>query len=735
MPEEKKKSVKSQSEAEGSSRSGGGHIFALLIGINNYQHINDLGGCIIDLDRIEGFLKQRFGVTLDATPRIVEIDSGGDAPSIVVSQYIIPHIAGTDTPYTSLQICRLEDQQATYDRIINAGFRKFLQGAGVSDKVLFHFSGHGTQAPTAEAFVDMEDGEDQCLICWDCFMNEETGEIFNLLADKELAVLLHEVANGAGGTPHITVTLDCCHSGGATREGRPDEKLPEGAKTRFEDVPGNAQHRPLTSYLGGYYVTEDGKLPQVPASPHVVMTACDRSQLAGERGGGFFTAGLIEALESVDGKISYADLAIRTRAAIRRKSADQTPQFDVLGGTKAYTRFLEGTPEGTPEAYEIKFQHGGWTISCGAIHGLPATATIQKIATAANQPIVVEITSYEQSGLAKVEATATIEEVGPQYSRISNPEVKMGKMDSMKSYIGRLNYLPANPEFVLITGQEEAVKAFVSSWENWQEGDEQYNKLKAKNIHYVTTADPDKAPTLEVVIEDNQYRIKDHETRKFVDMEYRLDLPNEVLFDIIQIVNWRRLRELENPDPNSKLVVKTKQEDGSMLLHNKVQLDIDFTGKNDVDVQPEISDGPLGKVLTIKATTENSLQEENEHERYFHYEPRITIEGKTDHMYVYLLKLWSWYEISADEEKEKNAVLEGETDRLIFQKNRWGLAEGEEKDTVYFKLIATSKELDYHQLLQEGIFDGRGRPRRGRSNEGFGDWTVVTVKVEVVRES
>lgn len=715
--EEKPNPIQTQSEEEGGMRPGNGDIRVLLVGINDYkdERVKDLGGCISDINRVESFLKNRFGIE----PSTPASNTGSD-PIKEFKTYPIPHDG-----YNQLMICRLEDGQATYANIVQA-FHDFLKPAGVNDRVWFHFSGHGTQSPTAEEFFNLEGGEDQCLVCHDFTVDAETKEIKNLLADKELAVLLNEVASGDGGTPHMVITLDCCHSGGATRDATISD---HNFKSRHTVVDASGL-RLLGSYLNGHYtelVKRGGHL-EAPASAHVVMTACNNLQLAGELGGGFFTAGLIDALESVGGKISYADLQVRTRAAVRKKGRDQTPQFDVLGGAKAYTRFLEGTPEGDPDKYEVKFQNGAWTVACGAIQGM-STQAMQKMATSGNQPILLEVFSFESADKEKPAAIAKILEVGPQYSTIG-PLEEGGELglNARGSYYGMLNYFPAEPSFVKITGTPDAVQAFKDNWAN-------YSKIGAKNIHFATEPDPDKPQDLEVVIGPDSYRIKDRQTGKFADAEYGLATPNEVLIDLIQIVNWRRLRDLENTDPKSNLKVRIDQEDGSFQLKDKITLKIDFEGKGDIVVEPQPED--QGNTLVLKATKTNSISNDHPNERYFHLTPKITIEGKTEPLYFYLFKLWSWYGITADEEKKSEGVAADKTKLLEFQRFRWGIAEEEESDTAYFKLVATSEELDYHQLLQDGVWDGRGRPKLEFKPEasGFKDWAVATLKVTIVRES
>jgi hypothetical protein len=116
--------------------------------------------------------------------------------------------------------------------------------------------------------------------------------------------------------------------------------------------------------------------------------------------GGLFTEALLDSLYSEPGPglINYSELLIRTRAAVRqaafRKDLIQTPQFEVLGGVKANTLFLEGITYGEPDRYEIDHKLGEYIVKLGAIHGLPSTAEIQRLSTAETRPLKLEIFSY-----------------------------------------------------------------------------------------------------------------------------------------------------------------------------------------------------------------------------------------------------------------------------------------------------------------------------------------------------
>ncbi len=152
-------------------------VYALLVGIDAYlPPINPLWGCRNDIAALEQYLRARVGA--------------------------------------ELALRTLYDDEATRDAVI-AGFRDHLAQAAVGDTALFVYAGHGSEEPAPAEVASLEaTGRIQTLMLHDC--GRRVGrKLRRALADKELAVLLSEVAERG---PHIAVILDCCHSGSGTRD-------------------------------------------------------------------------------------------------------------------------------------------------------------------------------------------------------------------------------------------------------------------------------------------------------------------------------------------------------------------------------------------------------------------------------------------------------------------------------------------------------------------------------------
>lgn len=370
-----------------------GRIYALLVGINDYQSpVGKLDGCLNDVDRFHACLKGHAGATLDA--RV------------------------------------LKDAQATRANII-AGFRSHLGQATKDDVAVFHFCGHGARWASNAAFLEFfPDGKDEGLVCVDSRPNGYD------LADKELAVLIGEVA---ARDAHVAVVLDCCHSGSGTR----GVDVFRGLVPRLTDEV--STERPLESYLDGYYARlRDAKQRlSIPAARHIVLSACDRGQLAQESSetkGGVFTGTLVEVLEKSGGAVSYAELFARCRVAVRSRATDQDPQFETYGRFDAGAGFLGRVLDRTAaRRYLAYFDRGAWMVECGAIHGLPT------------DPGTTVTLSLYQDDATTPAGSASVVNIGAQQSDIA---LDFESAESAR-YQAVLTSVPAAPVPMAFAGDDQ----------------------------------------------------------------------------------------------------------------------------------------------------------------------------------------------------------------------------------------------------------------------------------------
>ena len=377
--------------------------YALLVGINDYPaEVGRLAGCLNDVDAFRAWLEA------DVDPACLAVEV-------------------------------LKDSEATRDNIIRL-FRSHLGKAQAGDVALFQYCGHGARWASAAAFREFApDGRDEGLVCID---SRRPGGFD--LADKELAVLIAEVA---ARDPHVAVLLDCCHSGSGTRSADAFRGL---VPRLTHEV---TSERPLESYLDGYYAQQasaqrrDGRVPlHVPTGRHVLLSACERTQLAQESSDrrGVFTSTLLEVLEKSGGNLSYADLFVRCRAAVRRRATNQDPQFEAIGQFDASSGFLGRAVSRTRGRYSAYFDQGGWTVECGAIHGVP---------TAPERPVTLQL--FPEDDPAHVAGTATAVQVGAQRSTLqlafaADPAVR---------YRAEITSMPVPPLLVCFRGDAAAREA------------------------------------------------------------------------------------------------------------------------------------------------------------------------------------------------------------------------------------------------------------------------------------
>lgn len=142
---------------------------ALLIGINNYLSVSRLRGCVRDVESMRELLIGVFGFA--------------------------PDNVGT-----------LEDDQAVKDEI-RQRMAWLFQDVGEGDRVVLHFSGHGSY--TADLDGDEDDGRDELICLYD--MDFDDPDTYFL--DDELRAWSRTKPEGV----RLTVVLDCCHSGTGTR--------------------------------------------------------------------------------------------------------------------------------------------------------------------------------------------------------------------------------------------------------------------------------------------------------------------------------------------------------------------------------------------------------------------------------------------------------------------------------------------------------------------------------------
>ncbi len=328
------------------------NVYALLIGINDYQTVGKLQGCLHDVDTVENYLTQRttFDVALDGQP--------------------------------TGKIKKLTNSAATRTGIVD-GFRTHLGRAKKDDTVLVYYSGHGTQE-VADARWEETDGRLECLVCYDGG-TKKSPEF--LLADKELRFLINELAQKTGA--HIVTIFDCCHSGDNTRNAALVEAAHKDVLQRRTTASGGKAFpaRSWKEFVFGNTISEASVAGQksvdfLPQGAHIQMAACESDQTAVEVAGeGIFTKTLLKTLTDSGGNLSYNTLRSRIRQYMRA-GYEQTPRIYAPDAPEkalnagVFNQRIAPQQTISEAIFTVKKR---WQLNVGAIHGVDEKTAVTLI--------------------------------------------------------------------------------------------------------------------------------------------------------------------------------------------------------------------------------------------------------------------------------------------------------------------------------------------------------------------
>jgi|GEM_PF-4663425 len=317
----------------------GEKIHVLSVGINKYksENIPNLGECVNDTKRLQSILKPMLGIPKE--------------------QYLMLH-----------------NDQATRTGILKA-FRKHFSKLKDGDTAIFYYSGHGSQEPAGQEFIDagleVKYGANETIVCYD-----SRDEGVHNIADKELRWLIHELQFPDGPDKpskniHFVAIFDCCHSGSILRQNS------RRIRTRLDKGPYKA--RPIAAFLEGQYadMQQKGGI-QLPPVNYISLTACSPHQLAIEIGeeGGLFTSAICELLRAGHWGMrwpTYAELLALVRDRVADDSNNrQTPHIEYSGNVNPNSCFLQVGIAGKARYPMLRKGNSKGVLEAGlgAIHGL-----------------------------------------------------------------------------------------------------------------------------------------------------------------------------------------------------------------------------------------------------------------------------------------------------------------------------------------------------------------------------
>lgn len=257
---------------------------ALMVGINAYQYVSPLSGCVNDL--------------IDTKDQV--LDKYGFAE------------ANTTT---------LKDAQATRVNIL-AALEKLVAQSQPGDFLYFHYSGHGAQIPDTNG--DEKDGKDEILCPVDA--RAQGGTISNIIVDDEINTILGKLKPGVG----FFMVSDSCNSGTI------DQGL--NRKARGITLPANVKNNtPLKADLKLMANFEQ----RVGAGKYTIITGCQEDQTSADaringRWSGALTYCLLDTLKKNGPDMTYSAWHRATATELKTRRYSQIPNLLGQGDLKLF---------------------------------------------------------------------------------------------------------------------------------------------------------------------------------------------------------------------------------------------------------------------------------------------------------------------------------------------------------------------------------------------------------------
>lgn len=256
---------------------------ALLVGVNTYPDA-PLAGCVNDVIDMAQYLTEEHG-------------------------------------FKPVSIRLLTDKRATTAAILSR-LAWLVRGARSGDRLVFHFSGHGTQV--ADRNGDEIDGMDE-VICpvdfdWDAV---------HMITDDKFNELFKALPTGV----KFAWISDCCHSGTLTR----DFFAPSsGAKTKLKKNVRNRYLTPPVDHAWRHQVVKSDQKAITSIQPTglnvAFVSGCRDNQTSADaefkgRPNGALTYFLLQALRKQK-NAPIAQIVDTTRLSLKRNGYSQVPQAD-----------------------------------------------------------------------------------------------------------------------------------------------------------------------------------------------------------------------------------------------------------------------------------------------------------------------------------------------------------------------------------------------------------------------
>jgi hypothetical protein len=338
--------------------------WAILIGIDFYAQgtarpgleLAQLKGCVSDVALVESFLRAGFGVCESNLFRLT-----------ATTPIAAPHDAPIELP----------ENRPTYQIIIDK-FIYVTQQARRGDPVYIHYSGHGARAQTIFPQLKQPVGQDldEVLVPYD--IRTPGGRY---VRDVEIAALVKGMVDKG---LIVTMVIDACHSGSATRTSAPtivrclskvDHNVLE-SDTCMLPPSQLVEMDPTAAALGESRNAKRKNSWLVEPRGYTLLAACRSHEEATEcefngKWHGVFTHSLIDSLNLGWQPCTYEMLHQRIRAKVNTRFKNQTPIMSgegdrVFFGSSRIRPFYSVKVIGVTYPVQI---NSTLTLGSGLVHG------------------------------------------------------------------------------------------------------------------------------------------------------------------------------------------------------------------------------------------------------------------------------------------------------------------------------------------------------------------------------
>jgi Caspase domain len=549
---------------------------ALLIGIDCYLpnrlpsggNYPSLGGCVSDINRIEDFLIKELAL-----------------PSVNISKLTSTISDDTGRPKEA------KNEWPTYKNIV-LGFKQIMERAQQGDQILVYYSGHGGRAKTAYPMLKGKEGIDEALVPIDIGNSEA-----RYLRDLELAHLLNEMAKKE---ILVTIVLDSCHSGGATRgitsaavrgistideTNRPTDSMvaTEDQLIRtWSELYGTRSMSTRNVELGSGWLPESKQI--------ILLAACRANEFAIEDNfdgirSGVLTYYLLESFrtQKILG-LSYKKLHNIILAKIHARYPSQTP---ILEGdtSRAIFGIRELSHGAAVNVTQVDNQNNEMRLNTGNSQGIGEGSTFAIYPIGTNNFDEV----HKRLAIAEVTKSKSTESWAKVIERFGQATIDVGAQAVLLNF-GRMDLVKK----VGIPKVDRTGLQFSTDQIRALEGIR--DKILKMDKGFVRLAEEDEAPDYQISLNlKNEYEIWDSAGRNIPNLNPPLkisgtDASELLLQRLVHLARYSNIQRIDNDDQNSALK--------NILDVNLFQYREDHQLKDDSSLRPVTSKGNVN-LITI----------------------------------------------------------------------------------------------------------------------------------------